>query len=90
MAKHGAVSSEVALAMAQGVASRLGSEVGLAITGILGPGGGTPEKPVGLSFAAVWRQGRARVRRDVFSGTRSEVKMASVAAGYGLLMEELG
>ncbi len=88
--RHGAVSAEAALAMAEGVARRLGSSVGLAITGILGPGGATPEKPVGLSFAALWTQSRARTRRDLFAGTRSEIKAASVAAGFELLMEELG
>jgi PncC family amidohydrolase len=90
LARHGAVSAEVALAMAEAVATRLGSHVGLAITGILGPGGGTAEKPVGLSYAAAWRRESARVRRDLFAGTRWEIKAASVAAGFELLLKELG
>ncbi len=87
---YGAVSAEVAMAMAEGVAARLGADVGLAITGILGPGGGTADKPVGLSFAAVWQGGKSEVRRDVFRGSRSEIKEAAVAAGFELLLGRLG
>ena len=47
---HGAVSAEVAEAMARGVRGRFGAGIGLAVTGIAGPGGGTPEKPVGLVY----------------------------------------
>ena len=46
--EHGAVSAEVAAAMAQGVRARLGADVGIAVTGVAGPGGGSDEKPVGL------------------------------------------
>ena len=48
--EHGAVSAETAAAMARGVRDRLGADVGLAVTGVAGPGGGTPEKPVGLVY----------------------------------------
>jgi len=50
---HGAVSREVALAMAEGIRKKSGSDLGLAVTGIAGPGGGSAEKPVGLTFIAV-------------------------------------
>ena len=53
IAEHGAVSREVAEAMARGVRDRLGVDVGIAVTGVAGPDGGTPEKPVGLVHYAV-------------------------------------
>jgi nicotinamide-nucleotide amidase len=80
---HGAVSEEVARAMALGIARTSGAEVGVAVTGIAGPGGGTAEKPTGLCYMAVndW------VERRVFSGDRSTVK--DRAAGTALNMVRL-
>ncbi len=72
--RHGAVSAEVAAAMAEGVARTSGARLGLATTGIAGPGGGTASKPVGLVFHAVAYRGRTRVERREFPGGRTQVK----------------
>jgi nicotinamide-nucleotide amidase len=81
--KHGAVSEEVARAMALGVARTSGAKIGVAVTGIAGPGGGTEKKPVGLCYFAV----DDRVESRVFVGERSHVKER--AAGYALNMLRL-
>jgi len=75
---HGAVSEPVALAMAEGVRERLGSDWGVGVTGIAGPGGGTEEKPVGLVFWAVASAAGSVVRHQVFPGTRNVVRLWSV------------
>jgi len=72
--KHGAVSSEVAEAMAEGIVQETGASIGLATTGIAGPSGGTAKKPVGLVYSAVSCNGITRVSHRVFPGDRSEVK----------------
>lgn len=79
IARVGAVSEEVARAMALGALRATGAGVAVSATGIAGPGGATPEKPVGLVFVgAVRRDGRAAVRRCVFGGDRAEVRAATV------------
>lgn len=60
---HGAVSPEVASAMAVGIRNRLGADVGLSVTGIAGPTGGTPEKPVGLVYLGLATAERVQARR---------------------------
>lgn len=79
---HGAVSGVVAVAMADGARLRFGASIGVGITGIAGPGGGTPEKPVGTVFVAVSSEGRpARVRSYELRGGRAQIKFqASQAA----------
>ncbi|MBW2278811.1 MAG: CinA family nicotinamide mononucleotide deamidase-related protein, partial [Deltaproteobacteria bacterium] len=75
---HGAVSQEVASAMASGVRQKLDSDLALATSGIAGPDGGTAEKPVGLVFVAIAHKGGVDSRRHVFKGfSRSRVKQAS-------------
>lgn len=83
IAEHGAVSEPVARAMALGAARTSGASIGVAVTGIAGPGGATATKPTGLCFMAVGD----RVESRVFSGDRSNVKER--AAGYALNMLRL-
>nr|WP_287411254.1 CinA family protein [Pseudodesulfovibrio sp.] len=84
--KHGAVSEPVVLAMAQGVLKAVGAQVSVAISGIAGPSGGTPDKPVGTVWMAwAWPSG-TRARLYNFSGSREDIKgQAVMAAVNGLL-----
>ena len=90
LASHGAVSAQVARAMAEGARVRLATTVAVSITGIAGPGGGSDEKPVGLTYVAVADQAGADVRRHLWSGDRSANKRDSAAAALELLLERLG
>lgn len=74
LAAHGAVSKETAREMAEGIRSVIKTDIGVGITGIAGPGGGTAEKPVGLVFIAVSGPQGTIVKENHFSGTRLEVK----------------
>jgi PncC family amidohydrolase len=87
---HGAVSEPVARAMAEGVKARLGTGVGVGVTGVAGPGGGSAEKPVGLVYIGVSTPWGTQVRRDVWPGDRGAVRAASVCAALELLLECLG
>jgi PncC family amidohydrolase len=90
LAAHGAVSAQVARAMAEGARARLGTDLAVAITGIAGPGGGSAEKPVGLTYVAVADGDGADVRRHLWTGDRSANKRDSAAAALDLLLERLG
>ncbi len=73
--RHGAVSAEVAAALADGAIDRLGADVGVGITGVAGPDGGTPEKPVGLVWLSVAERGGRRVTRSVnLPGARADIR----------------
>jgi nicotinamide-nucleotide amidase len=85
IAEHGAVSEEVAAAMAAGARARLGADVAVAVTGVAGPGGGSPEKPVGLVFAhAVGPDGTKTVRTEL-PGDREMIRGRATAASLHLV-----
>ena len=80
IAAKGAVSPEVAEAMAQGVLKRAQADVAVSVTGIAGPGGGSSEKPVGLVYIGLARKdGWAQVERCEFPGNRDQVRRHAVA-----------
>ncbi len=79
LARHGAVSEQTAREMARGALERSRGSVALAITGVAGPGGGTPEKPVGtVCFAWAQRDGADRSETRRFDGAREDVRRQSV------------
>jgi competence/damage-inducible protein CinA-like protein len=89
LAEHGAVSPQVAGALAEGARERFGADVGVGITGIAGPGGGTPDKPVGtVHLCAVGPDGR-QPRSVVLPGSRSAVRHRSVSLAMHMLRQLL-
>jgi PncC family amidohydrolase len=84
--KYGAVSKETAEEMAVGVRKALGTDAGLAITGIAGPGGGTVEKPVGTVFVAAATKNGVTVERLGLSGGREEIKMSAAKDAIRMLI----
>lgn len=86
LASYGAVSSEVAHAMAQQVRHLFGADIGVAVTGIAGPGGGTPEKPVGLTYIHLSAADAEWGERYVWQGDRLANKQQSAAAVLALLL----
>ena len=91
IAAHGAISAETAAAMARGAVVRAGVDLAVSVTGIAGPGGGTPEKPLGLVYLGVARKdGAARVERRIFPGDRAAVRQAALTAALELLLAEAG
>ena len=87
----GAVSGETAQAMAKGALAASRADVALSVTGIAGPGGGSADKPVGLVWFGLARRGdeTARSDRQVFSGDRTAVRLASLRHGLHLLTHAL-
>ena len=86
--KHGAVSEQVALQMAAGIRERTGADVGVSVTGIAGPGGGTPEKPVGLIWVAV-NASDAKARRFHVGGDRAEIRQRAAQAALEMVRRAL-
>ncbi len=89
IAEHGAVSREVAEALAEGIRERCGTTLGLGITGIAGPGGGTEEKPVGLVFVAVSDADGTEVVEKTFSGDRAAIRYYASQQGLDLVRRRL-
>ena len=87
--QKGAVSRETCDAMLTGISSETGADISLAVTGIAGPGGGTPEKPVGLVYTGIRINGRNYVTENHFSGNRQQVRERTYAAVMNDLRKHL-
>lgn len=88
--RHGAVSAQVARAMAEGALAQSRADASVAVTGVAGPGGATPGKPVGLVYLCAGRKGgEPIVERHQFHGDRHDVRIASVGAAFILLRLQL-
>jgi PncC family amidohydrolase len=89
---HGAVSEETAIEMALGALTLFDTDFAVSITGIAGPGGGTEQKPVGLTYIGLGRKGQQEVRvtRHLWPGDRLAVKTASADAALKMILDALG
>jgi PncC family amidohydrolase len=87
--KHGAVSAQTCAAMAEGARRHYGADLGIAVTGIAGPGGGTDAKPVGLTYIGVADSAGHDVRRHVWNDDRHGNKLRSARAALELVLERL-
>lgn len=87
--RHGAVSEQTAREMARGVRAVLRADIGVAVTGIAGPDGGTPEKPVGLAYVALAASDGEWVERHLLKGSRWENKAGSARVALDLLRRYL-
>lgn len=90
IANFGAVSSETAEAMAKGCLYHSRADVALSVTGIAGPGGGSPLKPVGLVyFGLAWRDEEVKTIKHLFTGNRAEIRKGATASAFELLKDAL-
>ncbi|NJD91916.1 MAG: CinA family protein [Geobacter sp.] len=89
LATHGAVSAETAAEMARGIRRLAGSDIGLATTGIAGPGGGTPAKPVGTVYISIADSKGCETLRFRFNGDRTQVRLKTVEMALNLLKDRL-
>ncbi len=87
--RFGSVSEETAMAMARGVRAKFTTTIGLAVTGIAGPGGASPDKPVGLTYIAMVSGDDERIERHVWAGDRVQNKESSAEAALSLLEKHL-
>ena len=86
---YGAVSAECALLMARGVRAATGASIGISVTGIAGPGGATPSKPVGTTYIVLIGPGIERVEHFCWSGNRSRNREQSAIAALSMLTDYL-
>lgn len=87
--KHGAVSFETACEMAEGARRVSGSDIAVSVTGIAGPGGGSPEKPVGLVYIAIADKNGTEYRKLNLQGNRDEVRASTCDKVFQLIKERL-
>ncbi len=87
---HGAVSAQVVEAMARGVMELAGSDIGIGISGIAGPGVGTPEKPVGTVYIGLYSETKGAISHKFqFHGTREEIKLVTVLKALDMIRQSL-
>jgi PncC family amidohydrolase len=87
--RHGAVSAQVARAMADGARARLAADLAVAVTGVAGPAGGTDAKPVGLTYVAIAGPSGGEVQRHLWDGDRATNKRCSAEAALLMLLSAL-
>jgi len=89
IAEKGAVSSEVAKEMAEGLKETTEADVALSVTGVAGPGGGTPEKPIGTVYAGLASKDGTFVRKFLFSGDRLSIKEQTSEEALKMVLDYL-
>ena len=89
LAAHGAVSPETAYEMAAGLKRVSGADVAVSVTGIAGPGGGSPEKPVGLVYMGIAYGDDVFVKKNFFQGERDEVRLQTVETALYFVAEKV-
>ena len=87
--RHGAVSREVAAAMAQGIRQSAGTNLGLSVTGIAGPGGGSAEKPVGLVYVGLASDQGTKTKKHTFPGNREQVRLTASQQALDMVRRHL-
>jgi len=90
LAAHGAVSAQVARAMASGARERFGATLAVSVTGVAGPDGGSPAKPVGLTYLGLAADDDVAVQRFLFDGDRAANRTAAATAALEWLLERAG
>ena len=89
LAAHGAVSEETACAMAEGVRLLMGADIGISATGIAGPGGGTPEKPVGTVYIGISTPDGTEAKRFSFTGDRERIRLLTSSHALRMVLVSL-